>query len=448
MQRPLMNWNKGQKRWEAMYEKKRFWITARQLAKLHGCPATEAGSVDHANDYYRAMVDSMKTVNPHQPRLDELAKRKQYATANGIDSAKIDAEAKYIERTGDRPLIRGEGPTIQIFNEPTEEAVWTDRLDRLQLTPAERTVKALAKEFLATKIEKQKNGTRSSHAVDSMRRRLEVFVQWAGESTAIEAITGTTWAAWHGWLEAKVAREEFETSTAQAYIVASKGLLAWCYTDREILDALPRNIDKFKFEQSAKKRDFFTAAEVSGFINAATGQLKLHLLLMANTGMTQGDIADLKKSEISPDFATITRKRGKTKRHKDVPTVTWSLWKETSELLRQHLSDHPTLALVTSHGTPWVWEKTDPQTGKITKTDSINTIFRNMLKRTGMTAKAGLRDIRSASSNLLESHATHVTVKEYFLGHSSRSTSGKHYGDDFTKRLSDAIAWLRTQYEI
>jgi integrase len=77
--------------------------------------------------------------------------------------------------------------------------------------------------------------------------------------------------------------------------------------------------------------------EVRRLIDQASGQLKLHLLLVINCGMTQIDTSDLRLEQVDWGTERIIRKRSKTDDHPNVPTVNHKLWPLTFELLRGNL---------------------------------------------------------------------------------------------------------------
>ena len=62
---------------------------------------------------------------------------------------------------------------------------------------------------------------------------------------------------------------------------------------------------------------------------------KLYLLLMLNAGMYQADVSDLGADEVNWQAGTITRKRSKRWKAVGSMSVTYKLWPETVELLRE-----------------------------------------------------------------------------------------------------------------
>ena len=93
-------------------------------------------------------------------------------------------------------------------------------------------------------------------------------------------------------------------------------------------------------------------------VAAATGQLKLHILLALNCGYTNTDIAELKDPQVDWQRGAISRKRSKTQHVANVPVVTYPLWPQTFALLRQYRSGQATV-LLTRSGGPWAFRSLD-----------------------------------------------------------------------------------------
>lgn len=75
--------------------------------------------------------------------------------------------------------------------------------------------------------------------------------------------------------------------------------------------------------------------EIRRMLKESTGRTKLSICLILNCGMTQKDVADIRKSEVDFDAGRIIRKRSKTEKFKSVPTVNYLLWPETLRLMKQ-----------------------------------------------------------------------------------------------------------------
>ena len=88
--------------------------------------------------------------------------------------------------------------------------------------------------------------------------------------------------------------------------------------------------------KGSNKRWYSHPDELQLFVKMASEKTALYLLLMANIGATQKDLADLHPSEVSWGSGRITRKRSKTEEYDTVPEVNYKLWPSTLKLLRKH----------------------------------------------------------------------------------------------------------------
>ena len=211
----------------------------------------------------------------------------------------------------------------------------------------------------------------------------------------------------------------------------------------------PRNLDSraFRFNLGAAPVRTFTVEEFRLLMKHVTGQTPLHLLLIANTGMTQIDVASLLDSEVDWSAGRIVRKRSKTEGHGNVPTVNYKLWEGTFELLRSHRSGTPT-ALLTSSGAPWVYER--HVAGKLKSTDSIVSNYKwlknRILKAEGIEFTKPLKLIRMTSATLLGGSEKYGRHAELLLGHSPRSIADKHHVAPSQDLVDAAVTWLGGQY--
>jgi integrase len=207
---------------------------------------------------------------------------------------------------------------------------------------------------------------------------------------------------------------------------------------------LPPNINlrRYNFGKSIRKIRTMTVDEVRTLVGASTGQLTLHLLLMANCGFTQQDVSDLKQNEVDWSAGTITRKRSKTDDHEDVPTVTYKLWPRTFELLTHYRSQPGDPVLRTKSGKRWMVKR--QTNGKFNRTDSTKSVYRHLMKKTGIIKPPKI--LRKTSSTLLKSHDLYFPFVDLFLGHAAASIADRHYADESQNRFDAAVAWLGEQY--
>jgi integrase len=196
----------------------------------------------------------------------------------------------------------------------------------------------------------------------------------------------------------------------------------------------------WRLKNGVKAVPTWTVEEVRRVIDAAPGQLKLHLLLMVNCGMTQQDVSDLQDSEVDWTNGRVIRKRSKTDDCEDVPVVNYQLWPETWELLQKYRSRQDTV-LLTESGKPFVRKEIVGK--KLVKSDNIRSNFAHLQKRMGL--KKSLKLFRKTASTMLEDHETYGRYVSHFLGHSPRSMKDKHYAAPSQKLFDNAVKWLRVQ---
>ena len=208
---------------------------------------------------------------------------------------------------------------------------------------------------------------------------------------------------------------------------------------------LPRNIDNktYRFGTAAKKVKTWTVEEVVEAVKQATGQLKLHLLLMVNCGMLQTDISDLRQDEVDWTEGRIIRKRSKTEDHEDVPVVNYKLWPLTFELLKKYRSEDPEFALLTERGNRWVCKRLNAE-GKLVKADNIASCYVWLKKKTGN--RKPLKQLRKTSATLIEGQKEYGRYKSHFLGHSPRTLADRHYAAPSQELFDEIIDWLGKQY--
>ena len=208
---------------------------------------------------------------------------------------------------------------------------------------------------------------------------------------------------------------------------------------------LPRNIDNknYRFGKGAKKIKTWTVEEVVEAVNQATGQLKLHLLLMVNCGMLQTDISNLRQDEVDWREGRIERKRSKTEQHEDVPVVNYKLWPLTFELLKKYRSQDPEIVLLTVRGNRWVSKRLTEE-GKLIKADNLLACYAWLKKKTGI--RKPLKQLRKTSATLIESQKEYGRYKSHFLGHSPRTLADRHYAAPSQELFDEIIDWLGKQY--
>ena len=221
----------------------------------------------------------------------------------------------------------------------------------------------------------------------------------------------------------------------------------WAWENEYI--ELPRNIRSKDLEVSVtpKKVKAMSVADYRRLYDAANDRTKLFLLLMANCGMTQKDISDLKQSEVDWRRGRIIRKRSKTSKHEDVPTVNYKLWLESLVLLKQFRSSDPERVLVNKTGQPLVRDflknsstRSEPYLVRVNSISYAYERLRGSLKPAPMTP---MKFIRKTGATLIS--RKFPWLHKLYLGHSARSLDEKHYVAEEDTRLDEALAVFRKE---
>jgi integrase len=198
---------------------------------------------------------------------------------------------------------------------------------------------------------------------------------------------------------------------------------------------------KAKFGSPLKAVTTWAADEFERAVDAAPGKLKLALLLMANCGMTQKDVADLRDDEVDWQAGRITRRRSKTANRENAPVVSYKLWPVTLSLLKKYRSGKERV-LLTEQGQPFVRTRFNAA-GKQVKADGIASNFVHLKKR--LKLKRPLKELRRLGATLLAKHKEYGRFSSFFLGHSPRTVADRHYVAPSQDRLDEAILWLGKQ---
>lgn len=305
----------------------------------------------------------------------------------------------------------------------------------------ERSAGRLAEAWLELKAAKVRAGELSPRAMDNLEDCLHHFRDWLGPVVSVEAINTQTVERYYIFLSDRVAAGRWSKDFAAKCFRTFRQFVEWAAGHGYV--AKPPNLDsrEFRFRRRVKEVPVMAPAEVRRLIDAAPGQLRLHLLLMANCGMTQGDVSDLRHDEVDWRAGRITRKRSKTRDEANAPTVRYPLWGPTIALLKEYRSNDPDVVLTTKSGRRWVWNEWVD--GKLRSSDSIATNYSRLRER----LKSGpLKLIRKTSASLLDSHEYWGRYAAHFLGHSPRSIADRHYVRPSVEQFDRAVIWLGEQY--
>lgn len=477
--KPKMTWEPKPRRWRKMHKGKLYVVSCREL----GVKETKEASYQAADAWWlkkMAEIDNAGYKFVHGT-LKELRKRIEWAAANdelemaeeyrrklseaeAIDACKtkdilekheklkalnalfpyapdLDERLRHLKDMGIKIPEDLLSPLLdKMFG---DRDLWDDRFRRGRKVhiPEDRTVVAQVERFLALERARVEGEIVSVGEYEIVTRALHDFRDWILPDASIELIDADRIESWWSHLVAL----DISVETKKKKMRHVKTFVIWLA--EKSLIAAPTNLHsrRHRFGGGARIVRTLPHSEVKSLIESAPGQLRLHLLLMANAGMTQIDISDLNPAEVDWERGRIRRKRSKTDDHPNVPVVEYLLWPETFELLKKYGHRSGDRALLTSSGLPWVRDVLKPD-GKRSKVDNIKSNFAHIKRRKGL--KFSMKILRKTSASLLESESEFARYATLFLGHSPRSIAERHYVAPSQENFDRAIKWLAMKYEI
>lgn len=199
---------------------------------------------------------------------------------------------------------------------------------------------------------------------------------------------------------------------------------------------LPRNLrsKRLVFSGEVRSKELPDVKGVTAFVDGLPDRLKLYALLAWNTGMNNTDIAHLRERQIDLAAGTLRRKRIKTEKWDNVPSVLYSLWPETARLLAQEMTPGAEFALLDGNGKSLFVTNKD-KGGKPSFYDKIKSKWRDALGDTPYT----MRDFRDFGSLLLQNSKYRV-YRVAWLGHTPKEVHEKHYSGE--EDVIEACRWL------
>jgi integrase len=471
----MMTWQPDKARWRKMYKGSWYYVACSTL----GAPPSKEGSFKAAIEWWKRKQAEIDAQAPEHPHAGSIAKwERRRGLVRGHDPKLAEELTSFIQRI--KQLGEDDPPDVapetmrwlrwmieRGFELPDDLEVWElehliegrlyNHLERAsgsaEPVPDDRTVGGQADRWLSAQRARADSGQISPGGYENLRLSITYLRDWLGGELPVEKIDEKRIDAYYPHLLEKVServhdktgKEGWSRDHASKTFRVAKAFIHWLW-ERDLIK-LPRNLESkaFRFGKSPKSVPTMTVAEFRSLFENATGQLRLHLLLMANAGFTQTDIAELRDDEVDWSGGRIVRKRSKTRDHEDVPTVDYKMWPATLELLRQYRSGGE-LVLLTESGNLWAYEVM--LDGKMKSTDNIASNYTHLkrkLKGRGIVAKP-LKLIRKTSASLLGSHEVYGRFATHFLGHSPRSIADKHYVRPDQNLFDEAVAWLGKQY--
>tara|TARA_R110002072_G_scaffold273413_2_gene434337 strand:- start:81238 stop:82785 length:1548 start_codon:yes stop_codon:yes gene_type:complete len=328
--------------------------------------------------------------------------------------------------------------------------LWQDRIDSellLQTVPRSATVEGNYQRFKEFKVAEVAVKEISAGRYANLIRHVDALVDFVGGANPVTVFNERVLTDYRTTLQGRIGKSEISGSYAKDRLDAAKQFVRWLWRQR-VLEDLPRVIDDKQFNISAShgKIMTFTKEEIRQLLGAARGRHRLHILLTLNSAFTQKDISDLKHSEVCWKKGTISRKRSKTSDGDNVPEVTYTLWPETLQLLKEFRSSDPERLLVNENGSPLKVESLRPD-GKLYKVDNIQRNFARLCRRLKISGRS-FTCLKKTSATLLRGEENYSGLESYFLGHAPRSMGDKHYSGGPDALLAKALKWLRRELQI
>lgn len=296
------------------------------------------------------------------------------------------------------------------------------------------TLSELCRAFMQAKQKEADRNPRHQKRVDRIGYDINDLKKAAGDDLSLSLINAQTLGDYRDRIKDQVHEKKIAAATGRDRLRTIKQLMMWA-ADNQFLTTLPGMLNRgFTVEVSPKAIKTLSVADVQKCMAEASDRTELYILLSLNTGMTQQDIADLRKDEVNWQDGTLTRKRSKTKKHADVPTVTYRLWPETLKMLNAQLASEGELVLTSREGNPLI-------TGN---TDSIRSAYRRLVEKTGI--DIGPKLLRKTAASKLEEHDIYSRHVQLYLGHSEKTIAGRHYAKPAQESFDQAITWLHDQF--
>jgi len=285
--------------------------------------------------------------------------------------------------------------------------------------------------------------------LEELRANLVCFRDWKLDDRA-DTINSDTLRTW---------REHIVSTIGHTYLGAKRmsvvrQFVRWLAEDTEILDRPPKNLysNRLGISVATSPNAIWTDEQVTFLLDHTKGKQRLYYLLMLNCGAYQGDLGQLRRSEVDLDKGTITRIRSKL-RHRATdgrtpPVTAYPLWQTTLRLLRQYGNPDTEFVLTTDEGKP-IYHVEQKNTGKtrLRKWDAIGDQFRRWKRRYRPTLPQ-LKDLRHTARSKLDAHPVFGRYALYYLAHAPHSVDAKHYLVPDATQFAEAIKWLGQQWGI
>jgi integrase len=247
------------------------------------------------------------------------------------------------------------------------------------------TISRLANEFLTRKTHSLRTGTISARHFHDLHGCCERLVQHFGPTRLVETIKPADFEQLQfsfpaTWRLRRIKREITSVRSVFRYAVEMDklpGIKFGAFKNpgkKEIVAESKRN-------ERANGSRVFTPTQLHAILGAASPQLKAMVLLGANAGYGNGDVAALTTNYLDLENGWATFPRPKTSQDRRA-----KLWPQTIAALREVIANRPKqdsdLVFQRPNGQPWVRVAIEETEGKIaiSTVDEVTKAFRRLLK--------------------------------------------------------------------
>lgn len=462
-ERYILSWMKGENRWRKIYRGKKYYFPLRpnetQATSYGRCRdewLQKKAAID-ANHY--AVVDQQQAILNQATAL--LAKQHLDDKQHGTPTPDATPILNPVTRTVDWTSRDAPDPVLWL--------VWRDALEQIQenhvagrdtyhgvdfnalyahhsqpwnhaqpiAQPIQATtLQAALDKYISGLQAKSRTGGISVGRIDNLQRSINKAVKLLGGRYSLHKINEGT--VTH--IVDKLDKPELSAYTRRDDLNSIKQFIRWMVEER-LIEQEPRNLRKLTATVYSSEIKPVDPLDYRKLVNTASDRTRLYYLLALNCGFVQIDISDLHPSEINRRDRTITRKRSKTRNHKNPPKVTHKLWPETSELLLSLGKFDSERVLTNRSGQPLV-PRSDSN-GKRDRTDAIKSAHFRIRKETGINVP--FKSFRSTGASYITEHHS-GELRDYYLGNVPASVGERHYGQNMDSRLHTATDELRERY--
>lgn len=281
---------------------------------------------------------------------------------------------------------------------------------------------------------------RSDQTIESYEKRFSRWLLYFGPETEIEQIDFEKLDEWAASLREpqelykthdyrQTVNKTLSNHSIYAYIQAVKTLLKWTFERGYSRVNLGQHLRKPKLNNSSHNK-VINREDLYRLLDAARDSPRDYalMLFLVDTGCRRGEAATVKMSDLALDIleAVVT---GKTGQHKVVYT------RQTAAALSAWLELRPECDhdfVFTSLACFPVNDGGDP-----IKPGAINSLFRRLAKRAGITRKVSPHRIRHLIGQIYTDN-TNLALAQNKLNHSNIQTTGMFYAHQDTSRVKAA----------